>query len=43
MDLHCLLKRLQNDSVDNKNKQLFVICSLRVNTCEVSDIQSGLS
>ena len=24
-------------SVDNKNIRLFVICALRVNTCEVSD------
>ena len=36
LDLHCLLKRLQNVSADNKNIQLFVICALRVNTCEVS-------
>ena len=38
-----LAKRLQNVSVDNKNIRHFVICALRVNTCEVSDIQSGLS
>ena len=30
LDLHCLLKRLQNVSADNKNIPLFV------NTCEVS-------
>ena len=35
MNLHCLLKRLQSVSSDNKNIQLFVICALRVNTCEV--------
>ena len=47
LDLHCLLKSLQNVSVDNKNIRLFVMSSLRVNlrvnTCEVSDIRSGLS
>ena len=36
LDLHCLLKRLQNVSADNKYIRLFVICALRVNTCEVS-------
>ena len=36
LDLHCLLKRLQNVSEDNKNIQLFEICALRVNTCEIS-------
>ena len=36
LDLHCLLKRLQIVSADNKNIQLFVILALRVNTCEVS-------
>ena len=34
--IHCLLMRLQNVSADNKNIRLFVICALRVNTCEVS-------
>ena len=43
LNLHCLLKRLQNVSVDNKNIRLFVICALRVNTCEVSDLGSGFS
>ena len=37
------VKRLQNVLVDNNNIRLFVICDLRVNTCEVSDIRSGLS
>ena len=36
LDLHCLLKRLQNVSADNKNIQLFVIWALRVNKCEFS-------
>ena len=30
LDLHCLLKRLQNVSVDKKNIRLFVICALRI-------------
>ena len=36
LDLHCLLKRLQNVSVDNKNIRPFAISALSVNTCEVS-------
>ena len=36
LNLHCLLKRLQNISKDDKNRQLFVICALRVNKCELS-------
>ena len=36
LDLHCLLKRLQNVSADTKNIPLFVICALRVNTCKFS-------
>ena len=45
LDLRCLLQRLQNVSVDNKNVRLFEICALMVNTkctCEVSDIRTGL-
>ena len=34
-DLHCF-KEFSNVSADNKNIRLFVICALRVNTCEVS-------
>ena len=37
LDLHCLLKRLQNVTADNKNIRLFVICALRVNTCDGPD------
>ena len=36
LDLHCLIKRLQNVSVDIKNIRLFVICALRVNRSEIS-------
>ena len=36
LDLHCLLKRLQNVSADNKNIPLSVISALRVNACEVN-------
>ena len=32
LDLHCLLKRLQNVSVDNKNIRLFVKYAVRVNS-----------
>ena len=34
LDLHCLLKRLQDIPTDNKTIRLFVICALRVNKCE---------
>ena len=37
LDLQCLLKRLQNKSADNKSIRLFVICALRVNTCEFNE------
>ena len=36
LDLHCLLKRLQNVSADNKNIRLFKICAFRINTYEAS-------
>ena len=34
LDLHCLLKILQNYSADNKNIRFFMICALGVNTCQ---------
>ena len=41
-DLHCLLKRCQHASADNKNIGLFVISVLRVNTCEVNEYTVGI-
>ena len=36
LDLHCLFKRLQNISIDDKNINCVVIYALRVNKCGFS-------
>ena len=36
LDLHCLSKRLQIFQETTKTYDFFVICALRVNTCEFS-------